>query len=177
MTVSRERCNASMACLLCMDGSLREDSHLILVEGVIQVSGVILSCDRGEKATLNNKVKFRGTGMNVRCIKATRTEEADGDSSALPNKSRKCCVISPNSLSTITLGNASDAVGIGEVKNEVVVLEKSLAFDGIRCENELLEEGQTIGSGGRCRSDNASSGCRGCYGRSWNACAVIRRVF
>ena len=115
-----------------MHSSLREDSHLILVEGVVQVSCAILSGDRSKQTTLNNEVEFSGTGMNVRSIEATRAKESDCDSSALADESRECCVICSNNLSTITFSDASNSAGIREVEDEVAVCEESLTLDGIR---------------------------------------------
>jgi hypothetical protein len=133
--------------------SLREDSHLELVEGVVEMSGTVLSSDGGEKTAFDDEIQFCGAGVDVRSVEAAGTEESDCDSSALSNEGREGSVIGANNLSTFTLYDTGGAGVVCEVEDEILVFEESEALDGVGSEDELLEEGQA-----------ACTGCSAWYG-------------
>ena len=127
--------------------SLREDSHLELVESVVEMSGAVLGNDGGEKTAFDNEIQFCGAGMDVRSVEAAGTEESDCDSSALPNESREGSVIGTDNLSTFTLCDTGGAGVVCEIEDEILVFEESEAVDGVGSEDELLEESQATCTG------------------------------
>lgn len=137
-----------------MDCSLREHSHLVLVESVVQVSGAVLSCHGSEETALDDEVEFSCARMDVRSVEATGAEESDGYRSTLADEGRESGVVSADNLSALTLGDTSDAVGVLKVEDEIGIFEESLAIDSVRGKDELLEEGQAACRGcSRGRSD------------------------
>lgn len=145
---------------LSVDGSGREDSHLILAESVVHVSGSVLCGDRSEESAFDDKVELSSTRMDVRSVEATWAEETDGYSSALTEESWHGSAIGTNDLSTVAHCSGALAVArVLEVEDEIGVAEELLAKNGIGGRGELLEELGVFGGWLGC----ARRGC-GCCG-------------
>ena len=160
----RESSNEGSRCAvrveLSVDGSGREDSHLILAESVIHVSGSVLCGDRSEESAFDDKVELSSTRMDVRSVEATWAEETDGYSSALTEESWHGSAIGTNDLSTVAHCSGALAVArVLEVEDEIGVAEELLAKNGIGGRGELLEELGVFGGWLGC----ARCGC-GCCG-------------
>lgn len=130
-----------------MNGTLREDGHLESVEVVVDGASTILVDRLRHKPSLDDEVQLCRSRVHVWRVESARTKEANSHGTPRTNKGGESGVVSPYDGTAFT-GDHTSGGGIPKVEDELFIVgEKLGAFDRVRSEKKLLEEGQARGVG------------------------------
>lgn len=94
-------------------------------------ASTVLENDFRVYVAFNDKVQLSSARVNMRGIEATRTEESNGDGTALTDKRWEGVVVRSCNVSTLALGDTLSEGGIVELEEVLVIGKEFGALDRV----------------------------------------------
>lgn len=132
-----------------VDGTLGEDGHLVLRDGVLNRTDAVLHDEVGDQSALDYDVQLGSSVMNVGSVHATRTQEANSHASAITDQSGKGTGVGGDGEAAIATGfRGLDGRAAVEVEEVVTGLVEELSPVDLRGSgDELCDQVAVAGAG------------------------------